>query len=104
MTKRLHLNEALQKAGTQRLTEEIVKPGYRPISRAGKKVIAGHFDKDVVKQLKQIALNKDQSLQAILAEALNDLFEKYSFKPIALSYLLIHGIPFWMPFFFYGYI
>ena len=47
------------------------------------KVVAGHFDKDVVRQLKQIALNKDQSLQSLLEEALNDLFEKYHFKPIA---------------------
>ena len=46
------------------------------------KVVAGHFDKDVVRQLKQIALNKDQSLQSLLEEALNDLFEKYNVEII----------------------
>ena len=83
MSKRLQLNEALQKAGTKKLEAEISNSENQPVSRIGKKVIAGHFDKEVVKQLKQIALNNDQSLQALLAEALNDLFEKYRFKPIA---------------------
>jgi uncharacterized protein YidB (DUF937 family) len=83
MSKRLQLNEALQKAGTKKLEAEISNSENQPVSRIGKKVIAGHFDKEVVKQLKQIALNNDQSLQAVLAEALNDLFEKYHFKPIA---------------------
>ena len=83
MKKRLHLNEALQKANTQKLEAEVSKSETRAASRIGKKVIAGHFDKEVVKQLKQIALNNDKSLQAVLAEALNDLFEKYHFKPIA---------------------
>jgi len=83
MKKRLHLNEALQKATTQKLEADVSKSETQAASRIGKKVIAGHFDKEVVKQLKQIALNNDQSLQALLAEALNDLFEKYRFKPIA---------------------
>ena len=83
MSKRLQLNEALQKAGTKKLEAEISNSENQPVSRIGKTVIAGHFDKEVVKQLKQIALNNDQSLQAVLAEALNDLFEKYHFKPIA---------------------
>jgi hypothetical protein len=83
MKKRLHLNEALKKSSTQKLEAEVSKSETQVASRIGKKVIAGHFDKEVVKQLKQIALNNDQSLQAVLAEALNDLFEKYSFKPIA---------------------
>ncbi|NMG11354.1 ribbon-helix-helix domain-containing protein [Brasilonema sp. UFV-L1] len=54
-----------------------------PPSRQGKKAIAGHFDPAVSKQLKQLALSQDKTVQTLLAEALNDLFEKYDFKPIA---------------------
>ncbi len=54
-----------------------------PPSRQGKKAIAGHFDPAVSKQLKQLALEEDTTVQALLAEALNDLFEKYDKKAIA---------------------
>ncbi|BCL38315.1 ribbon-helix-helix domain-containing protein [Nostoc sp. MS1] len=50
---------------------------------AGKKVIASHFDPAVSKQLKQLALEQDTTVQALLSEALNELFEKYGKKPIA---------------------
>ena len=52
-------------------------------SRRGKKAIVGHFDPVVCKQFKLLALNEDKSSQALLTEALNDLFEKYGMKPIA---------------------
>lgn len=61
---------------------EVSKPGLPP-SRQGKKAIAGHFDPAVSKQLKQLALEEDTTVQALLAEALNDLFEKYDKKAIA---------------------
>lgn len=54
-----------------------------PASRVGKKVVAGHFDPAVTKQLKQIALDSDSTVQSLLAEALNDLFEKYGKERIA---------------------
>ena len=54
-----------------------------PPSRQGKKAIAGDFDPAVSKQLKQLALEQDTTVQALLAEALNDLFDKYGKKPIA---------------------
>ena len=49
----------------------------------GKKAIAGHFDPAVGKQLRQLALDHDTTVQALLAEALNDLFVKYGKSPIA---------------------
>jgi len=52
-------------------------------SREGKKMIAGHFYPEVRKQLKQLALEKDLSIQALLGEAINDLFIKYGKPPIA---------------------
>ncbi len=54
-----------------------------PPSRRGKKAITGHFDPAVCKQLKQLALEEDKSSQALIAEALNLLFESYGKKPIA---------------------
>ena len=46
-------------------------------------LITGHFDPAVSKQLKLLAINNDSTVQAMLAEALNDLFEKYGKPPIA---------------------
>ena len=54
-----------------------------PPSRQGKKAITGHFDPAVSRQLKQITVDEDTTMQALLAEALNDLFTKYGKKPIA---------------------
>ena len=49
----------------------------------GKKIIAGYFDPAVARQLKQLALDKDTTVQSLLIEALNDLFEKHRKQPIA---------------------
>ncbi len=52
-------------------------------SRQGKKVIAGYFDPAVSKQLKQMAVDQDTTLQALLAEAINELFHKHGKPTIA---------------------
>ena len=52
-------------------------------SRQQTKLIGGHFDPIVSRQLKQIALDESSSVQALLAEALNDLFMKYGKKPLS---------------------
>ena len=54
-----------------------------PPSRQGKKVISGYFDPTVTRQLKQIALDNDTTVQALLTEALNELFLKYNKQPLA---------------------
>lgn len=48
---------------------------YRP-SRDGRKLIAGHFDPKVAKQLKLLAVEEDTTVQALLEEALDLLFVK----------------------------
>lgn len=58
------------------------KPYVQP-GRKSTKAIIGHFDPAVSKQLKQIALDHDSTIQAMLGEALNDLFVKYGKNPIA---------------------
>jgi hypothetical protein len=54
-----------------------------PVSRRGLKVISGHFDPAVSRQFKQLALDRDDTVQGLLAEAINDLFVKYQRNPIA---------------------
>ena len=55
-----------------------------PPSRIGKKTVAGHFDITVSNQLKIIGMDTgDRKQQALLQEALNDLFKKYGKPPIA---------------------
>lgn len=54
-----------------------------PPSRTGKKIVSGHFDPAVTRQLKQLALDRESTVQNLLAEALNDLFAKHSKRRIA---------------------
>jgi hypothetical protein len=56
-------------------------------SRNGQRQVSGHFSPDVVKALKQIALDRDTTVQAVLGEAINDLFEKNRLQRLA------HQIP-----------
>jgi hypothetical protein len=56
---------------------------YIAPSRRGKKVVSGYFDAEVSKQLKILCVEQDTSLQALLTEALNDLFIKHGKSPIA---------------------
>ena len=59
--------------------ESQVSVGSRRVSRLStdeKKVISGHFDKELYRQLAHLAIDRDSSMQALLVEALNLLFEK----------------------------
>ena len=58
-------------------TREEAQPAkfYRP-SRDGRKLVAGHFDPKVAKQLKLLAVEGDTTVQALLEEALDLLFVK----------------------------
>ena len=54
-----------------------------PPSRQGKKFIGAYFEPEVSKQLKILAAETEKTSQALLAEALNLLFERYRKNPIA---------------------
>jgi hypothetical protein len=58
-------------------------PRQKPPARRGRKVVSGHFDPAVSKQLRLLAVERDTNLQALLAEAINDLFAKYQKSRIA---------------------
>ena len=98
MAKRPSLADSLHKAANdktgQTLSQEISAPPESsqaqlprrksvPPSRKGKKAVTGHFDPAVSRQLKQLALDRDTTVQSLLAEALNILFDKYGKNPIA---------------------
>lgn len=95
MSKKPALSDALHKASGKKEAVVAVQetqpeaasrsetPSPQPPSRRGKKAIAGHFDPAVARQLKQMALDRDATVQALLEEALNDLFEKHGKSRIA---------------------
>ena len=91
-TRKKTLAESLQQAaGSDVVTESTVNTeegkvpsvGYVAPARRGKKAVAGHFDPAVQKQLNQMALDEDSSIQELLREAINDLFAKRGKPPIA---------------------
>jgi hypothetical protein len=57
--------------------------GSQPPGRTGMKQIGGYFDPAVARQLKQLALDRETTVQGLLREALNDLFTKHRQKPLA---------------------
>lgn len=52
------------------------KPKTQRPSRKGTKLVAGHFDPKVARQLRIIAAEEDTTVQALLEEALDLLFVK----------------------------
>ena len=57
-------------------------PHYRP-GRSQKSNVTGYFPPAVKKQLRILAAEHDTTIQALLAEAMNDLFAKYGKPEIA---------------------
>lgn len=51
-------------------------PKFHRPSREGRRLIAGHFDPKVAKQLKLLAAEEETTVQHLLEEALNLLFVK----------------------------
>lgn len=54
-------------------------PSRYPVapSRAGKRVLSGYFAPEVAKQMHLLSVERDTTVQALLEEALNDLFRKH---------------------------
>jgi hypothetical protein len=55
-------------------------PTAQQPGRAGKKPLIGYYSPECMRQFKQIVLDNSTTQQDLLAEALNDLFQKYG-KP-----------------------
>lgn len=87
----LDVAELKAAAGSRRLavvTETTAEPPPTPTAspqpgRAGTKAITAHFPPDVRQQLKALGVERDETVQNLIAEALNDLFVKYGKPEIA---------------------
>ncbi len=87
MTKKQDLAVALHKVGGK---SHIAAPSgisgrnsNVSASRATTRAVGGHFDPAVQRQIRQMALDQDSTVQKLLREALNDLFIKHNRNPIA---------------------
>lgn len=57
-------------------------PSRGPASRQGRKQIAGFFTPDMSLAMHMLARRQDRSLQALMAEAFNDVLRKYGESPV----------------------
>ncbi len=62
--------------------EAVVTPARAP-SRIGKRNVSAYINTTAAKQLRLLAVELDQSTQALVEEALNDLFRKHGKSAIA---------------------
>lgn len=53
--------------------------------REGKRLVAGHFDSDTAEKIKDLARARRTTVQAILEEAVSDLFAKYEHQVVAIE-------------------
>ena len=80
------LATALNQTATQTPSDTPIQTTAHTPTRTGKKMIGGHFDPTVHRQLKQLALDRDCSIQDLLGEALDRLFAASGLPPIRNSH------------------
>ena len=81
----MELTEALEQTAGNSAPQEKRSASTQQASLPQKKLIGGHFDKWVHNQLRMMSYKEDCSMQSLLGEALNYLFEKRGKKLIALD-------------------
>ncbi len=80
------LSDIIRAAGSTRRPAAPAEPvppasdAAKPRSRSGTRQVAGHFPAEVAWQLRELAVARRITVQALLGEALNDLFAKHG-KP-----------------------
>ena len=57
--------------------------GYYAATRAGRKKVTAALEPEAHKQLKLLAVDRSQTVEDLLREAVSDLFRKYGKPPIA---------------------
>lgn len=98
MSKRPNLADVANAAGSTRrqpippqpaaVHEASLSEGRAPTppkakSRSGTKQVAAHFPEEVAWQLRELAVEQRATVQELLGEALNDLFQKYGRPELA---------------------
>lgn len=64
------------------IASEVVNTSAPPPSRVGRKAISGYFSPEMSLALHTCARRKGVSLQALMAEAFDDVLRKYGESPI----------------------
>ncbi len=84
-TRRFSPNEAVEAARSVRPRAEEAAPSEpaRAKTRQATRQVAGHFPEEVAWQIRELAVERRTSVQALLGEALNDLFRKYGRPELA---------------------
>ena len=81
--KRPSLAETMQKVARPEPSSEREARGFYAATRAGKKKLTTGVDPGAHVQFRQLALELDKKGEALLIEAINDLFRKYGKPPLA---------------------
>ena len=81
MSRFANLAEKAENALERARTELIANPAIAP-SRIGRKAISGYFSPELSMALHHCARKHDLSLQALMAEAFNDVLRKYGESPV----------------------
>ena len=71
-----------QPAAAAAATPPAPPPGQGPASRQGRKQIAGFFSPEMSFAMHTLARRQGRSLQALMAEAFNDVLRKHGESPI----------------------
>jgi len=77
------IKEASGKVSVPEALVDVPPSSQSAPSRKGKVVISGYFDTAVRQQLAILSIKQEKSQAAMMAEALNMLFERYGEPPIA---------------------
>ncbi len=73
--------EAVKETAQETQSKKI--PPERAASREGRQFAAAHVKPEVIKQLKMLGIQHDKTLQSLMVEAINELFQKYGVSRIA---------------------
>ena len=79
------LATALNQTATQTPPDAPIQTPPPKNTRTGKKMIGGHFDPALHRQLKQLALDRDCSIQDLLGEAIDMLMAASGMPPLRKS-------------------
>jgi hypothetical protein len=89
MSKKPNLAAIVEAAGSTRRQPVPAPAAAPPATQAKPRVrqatrqIAAHFPEEVAWQLRELAVERRTTIQALIAEALNDLFQKHGRPEIA---------------------
>jgi hypothetical protein len=67
---------------TEKPTDSAAPASEQP-SRTGKRAVGGHFEPKVAQAIRILAAGKDTTVQVVLAQALNDYFQKNGLERLA---------------------